>query len=278
MAAAGIATARLDCLVLLEDATGKDRSWLIAHPEYLLQGPALNILNAQVQRREKHEPLAYVRGKSEFYGREFKVSKDTLEPRPETETMIDLLKELIHKSQKPSLLKDRPLTDGGNVNWHIVDVGSGSGCLGITAKLELPGATVLATDISSSCIKIAKQNAKTLGADVNFYQGDLLQPLPSTVYRLPTTLLANLPYVPDSHTINQAAMFEPKIAIFGGEDGLDLYRQLFRQIAKISQKPAYIFTESLPFQHEALAQIAKNVGYKQILAEDFILCFQNSGS
>lgn len=275
LAKAGIPTARLDCLILLEDATEKNRSWLLAHPDHVLQGRFLQKLDKQVERRMKHEPLAYIRGKSEFYGREFKVNADTLQPRPETETMIELLKEFIQNQQNPSLLEVRPLTDGINARFLVVDVGTGSGCLAITAKLELPNAEVIGSDISPACLKIAKQNAIRLNAEVEFLHGDLLQPLsPPTSHLLPSIILANLPYVPDGHTINQAAMFEPKIAIFGGSDGLDFYRRLFEQVAKLPFKPKYILSESLPFQHAELAEIAVSKHYKLIKTTDFIQVFQ----
>lgn len=254
----GIATARLDCLVLLEDALGKDRSWLLAHPETECKSPTLTLLNEQIERRVGHEPLAYIRGKSEFYGREFLVTADTLEPRSETETMIDLL-----KSHIPHLLKDGPL--------YIVDVGTGSGCLGVTAKLEFPASTVYATDISEPCLEVARKNAENLKADVKFYMGNLLEALPAKSLPEPSIILTNLPYVPDAHTINQAAMFEPKVAIFGGPDGLDIYRQLFLQL---TAKPQLVFTESLPFQHTGLTQIAKAAGYKLKTSEDFIQVFE----
>lgn len=263
----GVSTARLDLLVLLADELKKDKSYLLAHPDIILQGPSLQTLDKQVRRRAKHEPLAYIRGKSEFYGREFLVTPDTLEPRPETETMISLLKKLISTPEKV-----RPL--------HVLDIGTGSGCLGITAKLELPVVTVLATDISDACIVIARNNAKNLKAEVKFYKGNLLEALPASISNLKSSdkvVLANLPYVPDEHTINKAAMFEPRLAIFGGPDGLDCYRKLFLQIANISQfdsrQPRCIFTESLPFQHAKLTQIAKAAGYKLETSDDFVQVF-----
>src|SRR5215471_10178286 len=91
---AGITTARLDCLVLLEDETGEDRSWLLAHPEHSLQIETTQKLNKKVIQRARHEPLAYIRKKTEFYGREFYIDHHVLEPRPESETMIDVLKQL----------------------------------------------------------------------------------------------------------------------------------------------------------------------------------------
>jgi release factor glutamine methyltransferase len=261
---AGIGTARLDCLILLEDATGKDRSWLLANPDLTVQGPALEALEANILRRAAHEPLAYIRGKTEFYGREFIINNHVLEPRPESETMIDLLKQIMNEERRMK-----------NEELKIVDVGTGSGALAITAKLELPRANLLAVDIDPKCIKIAHQNAQNLGANINFFIGNLLEPLPRSSFSSQhSVILANLPYVPDNYRINNAAMLEPKTAIFGGSDGLYLYRQLFRQAA---DKPAkYILTESLPFQHKELCLIAMNFGYRQVLKEDFIQVFERS--
>lgn len=256
----GIPTARLDCLVLLADELKKDKSWILAHPETVLQGQSLKTLNKQVERRAEHEPLAYIRGKSEFYGREFMVKPDNLEPRPETETMIDLLKQSIGSR-------------GKGLGNRIIDIGTGSGCLAITAKLELPDEEVIAIDVSGQCLKVASRNATKHGANIKFCEGNLLEPI-STLTPSPYTLIvANLPYVPDEHTINPAAMFEPKIAIFGGPDGLDLYRQMFDQINELETKPGFVFTESLPFQHKELAQIAKSSGYKLKTSADFIQLF-----
>jgi release factor glutamine methyltransferase len=254
---AGIGTARLDCLVLLEDAVGKDRSWLLAHPEFVISDTVLRQLEGWVAQRAKHMPLAYVRGKTEFYGREFIVGPDVLEPRPESETMIELLKKLASEQ-----------------DCTIVDVGTGSGALAITAKLELPATEVIGIDIDPNCLKIARQNAAKHATDVTFYQGDLLEPL-YTLAPKPYTLLCNLPYVPDDHQINQAAMNEPRLAIFGGADGLDLYRRLFTDFHGLSRFPVLVFTESLPFQHTELAAIAQAAGYRQAGEDDFIQVFSH---
>ncbi len=254
----GIGTARLDALVLFEDATGKNRAWLLAHPETRLDKVARDptssrLLDEWVERRAGHEPLAYIRGRTEFYGRKFKVDKRVLEPRPESETMIDLLKTL-------PLPKTR----------HIIDVGTGSGSLGITAALEIPGSTIELIDIDPGCLKVARQNLKLHKVTAELVHGDLLE----KTKRPADVVLANLPYVPDSHTINEAAMQEPKIAIFGGLDGLNLYRKLFTQFTKNSQQPKYVLTESLPFQHQELEKIAGSHKYKLHKEDDFIMVFK----
>ncbi len=250
--AAGIATPRLDCLVLLEDALGKDRSWILAHPEHHFDVLTAKRLNAQVERRLKHEPLAYIRGKTEFYGREFAVSAHTLEPRPETEDMIDLLKTIWR--------------DG----LTIIDVGTGSGAIGITAALELGTDKVELVDIDKPALTIARRNLAKHNLKLPGYYSDLLEGCTGEY----DIVLANLPYVPDSHTINEAALQEPKHAIFGGADGLDLYRRLFSQVGALASLPKFVLTEALPFQHEALAAIASSVGYSQLKVDGFIQLFQ----
>lgn len=258
----GIGTARLDCLILLEDATGKDRSWLLAHPELELKSQILQRLDGQLKQRSSHLPLAYIRGKTEFYGREFDVDERVLEPRPETETMIDMLLQTVTSGQ---------LTV--NSKLQMADIGTGSGAIAITTKLELPEAEVWAIDVVQGCLDVASINSKKLKADIAFLKGDLLLPL-SAIDCHPSVVLANLPYVPENYQINEAALQEPRIAIFGGTDGLELYRKMFKQIDSFGLKPGLIFTESLPFQHDELTRIAVQSGYRQSRKEDFIQLFE----
>jgi release factor glutamine methyltransferase len=254
---AGIATARLDSQLLLADELGQDRSWLLAHLDVVLTEETRLKLDKQLEERGKHVPLAYIRGKTEFYGREFIVDKRVLEPRPESETMIDILKKL------PKV--------GGET--QIIDVGTGSGALAITAKLELPRAKVTATDIDPGCLEVAEQNAQKHNVDIQFTQGDLLEPVSLSAGNLIITL-ANLPYVPDDFQVNQAALQEPKLAIYGGPDGLDPYRKLFKQAAEFAQPPKYILTEAMPPQHKQLKFIAARFGFLQTNEEDFIQVFE----
>lgn len=253
----GIGSARLDCLLLLEDETGKDRAWLLAHPEFKLNDTQINILNTKVVQRQTHFPLAYIRGRSEFYGRSFYVNEHVLEPRPETETIITSLLALTASASWPT----------------IVDVGTGSGALAITAKLELPQAIVVGTDIDTSCLQVAKHNATDLAADVSFVQADLLEG--DSIASI-DIVLANLPYVPDEYEINPAASHEPKLAIFGGADGLDLYRRLFDQLQAFPTRPEFIITEALPVSHVSLLGIAKDQNYNLVATADFIQVFKRA--
>jgi release factor glutamine methyltransferase len=243
--AAGVETARLDSLVLLSDELGHDKAWVLGHPEYILQGSVLKKLNTKIAQRSKHLPLAYIRGKCEFYGRGFMVNEHVLVPRPESESMIDLLKQVTNPDSQVS----------------IIDVGTGSGCLAITAKLELPNSTVVALDVSHECLRVAKQNAAKLVADITFLVSDLLDSMQDSRFKIQDSiLLANLPYVPNDYPINNAAAHEPTLALFGDSDGLELFRRLFSEAKGLGAR--YIVTESLTEQHAKLTQIAGNNSFR----------------
>lgn len=251
-------TPRLDSEVLLCHVLQKDRAWLFAHPDFVLQGASLRKVNLLLKRRINAEPIAYILGKCEFYGREFLVNKNVLVPRPESETLIDFLKKFANGKSK------------------IIDVGTGSGALAITAKLELLDCEVIAVDIDSKCLSVAKSNANKHKAKIEFLQSDLLSKLPTTNYKL-TTVLANLPYVPNEYKINEAAKHEPKLALYGGDDGLALYRRLFDQLQKflVDSLRFTVLTESLAFQHHELAKIAEKAGFKQTHKQDLIQVFES---
>lgn len=247
-----IPTARLEVLILLEDVLEKDRSWILAHPERHLTNYQVNKLSKQIARRKKQIPLSYIRGFSEFYGRKFKINHHTLDPRPESETIIDLLKTLP--------LPHLPV---------IADVGTGSGCLGITAALEISKSKVDLYDIDSGALAVARHNVHMHELRLGVHKRDLLN-RPTNLYDV---VLANLPYIPNSFKINKPATYEPKIAIYGGVDGLDIYRRLLQQISNYTWRPEYILCESLNNQHKKLEDIAAEFGYKLHKQKDLIQVF-----
>lgn len=249
---AGITTARLDTLILLEDYLGFDRAHLLAHPEMTLGADVQNKLEATIRERSRHTPLAYIRGKVFFYGRSFIVDPTVLVPRPESEVIIDILKGISDLPSHPD----------------IADIGTGSGCLGITAALEIPDSKVLLSDIDPQALNIARKNAKKLNANVDIIEASLLESAPHA-----TVILANLPYVPDDYPINAAATFEPELALFAGADGLDLYKIFWRQIGAREHKPQYVLTESLASQHANLSELADQQGYSLLQTSGLVQLF-----
>lgn len=242
----GIETARLDCLVLLEDVLNTDRAHLLAYPNLKLTTEQLSELETAITRREAHEPLAYIRGQAAFYGRDFSVDTSVLVPRPESESMIDLLKSY---------------AEAHDINT-IIDIGTGSGCLAITAKLELPDVHVTGTDISSAALKLAQRNARQHSAQIQWKSSDIRGGLIRMPQTRPYVVLANLPYVPKNYAVNKAAQHEPELALYAGPDGLDLYRDLFSAVGKAKTKPMAVITESLEQQHTGLSELAAEHGYK----------------
>ncbi|MEK9195953.1 MAG: peptide chain release factor N(5)-glutamine methyltransferase [Patescibacteria group bacterium] len=249
---AGVDSPRRDCLVLLEDTLNKDRAWVVAHPEQLVQGRTLHQLERLIQRRGGREPLAYIRGKAWFYGRFFEVNPHVLIPRPESEDFIDLLKQLV---------ESRQLTVDRKEKMQVIDIGTGSGCLAITIKLELPFTEVIATDISTKALEVAENNAKNHKVDIKFVQSNLLNSVTESI-QSSTIITANLPYVPKDLITSPEITTEPKVALFSGEDGLDHYRLFWQQISELKTKPKYVLTESLERQHKDLEILANTAGYK----------------
>src|SRR5688572_2629981 len=170
---AGITSARLDAQVLAAHFLERDKAWLLAHGDEHIQTNVFARLQVAVARREQREPIAYLVGHQEFYGRQFFVTPEVLIPRPETEALV-------------SQLTGLNLPPGATV----LDVGTGSGAIAVTAALEKPQLHVQACDISKPALAVAKKNARTLGANVHFFISNLLEQ--TARY---DCIVANLPYV-----------------------------------------------------------------------------------
>lgn len=253
-------TARLDAEVILAHVLKKDKYWLHAHTEQTIDKNTLEILGALIDRRFRHEPLAYILENIEFYGRDFYIKNGVLIPRPESETMIDLFKHYVADKNDKDVL--------------LVDVGTGSGALVISAMLETKMSEAFAIDIDDNCLNVAEKNITKYGLNVRLVKGDLLKPLmKQNTESNHLIIMANLPYVPEKYSINTEAQNEPSHAIFGGKDGLDLYRKMFEQIENITAKSIAVLTESLPFQHQDLNNIATGHSFILDKEDDFIQLF-----
>lgn len=259
MSTADIPSSRLDAELILADVLGKDRTYLHAHPEQLVSHAQTKNADHNLTLRLKRVPIAYIIGYKEFYGRKFKVSPDALIPRPESETIIELLINILKNSQK-----DRPL--------KLVDVGTGSGCLGITAKLELPNIDVTLSDISNQALAIAEQNAKDLSANVKIIQGDLLQDYPIKM----DIIVANLPYVDKLWDRSPETNYEPSLALFAGNHGLSLIKKLILQTRDHLAEDGYLIIEADPEQHYSLIESAKKQSLELFKQEGYIIAFKKN--
>lgn len=216
----GVEAPRLTAEVLLAHALGKDRTYLIAHSNDRLSELAWIHYGRWLHERMGGKPTQYITRQQEFYGRTFHVEPGVLIPRPETEHLIEAVLEL------PS------------IEGPIVDVGSGSGCIAITLALELKR-TVFAVDISGRALEIARGNAHQLGADVQFLEGDLLTAVGSAAL-----VVSNPPYVPALDELaREVRDWEPELALFGGEDGLDVWRRLVPQAARVLMPGGWLIGE-----------------------------------
>lgn len=248
--AAGISSARLDAEVLLAYTLKKPRSWLIAHQMDALDEKITSQVNSYLERRKKREPIAYITGSKEFYGREFAVTPDVLIPRPESETIVDLVKDLIQKVYPSQSLR-------------LLDVGTGTGCLGISCKLGCPQLYVTVSDISLAALQIARKNAYRLQAKpIRYVQSDLLEhwlhhksPKPFDI------VIANLPYVDQNWQRSPETDYEPTLALFSDNGGLELIKKCIRQAAKITSVEGFLLLEADPCQHAEIISYAAQHGF-----------------
>lgn len=221
--AAGLVGAETDARFLLRGVLNCDGAALIAHPDVRLGPAAATALTNAAHRRLAHEPVARILGCSEFYGRAFIVTPDVLDPRPETETLIDVVLEIVLDS------------GWGQKDLHIADIGTGSGAIIVTALAELPCARGTATDISASALDVARRNAARHGLEdrIAFVHGNLLQGTRGPF----DIIVSNPPYIATSEIALLAPDvrdFDPHLALDGGPDGLAIYKAIANSINVLS--------------------------------------------
>lgn len=234
-------TPSLDAQVLLGHILGVDRAHLFAHDDETLTDDQNQQFQGVVKRRINGEPIAYITGTRGFYDLEFVVTPAVLIPRPETEL---LLEEAIR------LMQDTP-------ECVVADIGTGSGALAITFAKQLPQSHVYATDVSQSALDIATSNAHKNDAQVQFLLGDLAQPLIDHHIKV-DCLMANLPYIRHDEMQELAvSQYEPHLALDGGDDGLDLIRDLLKQVPKVCNLGAIVLLEIGADQGDALKILVK---------------------
>ncbi|MDB5165384.1 MAG: putative Modification methylase, HemK family [Candidatus Saccharibacteria bacterium] len=256
---AGIGTAKLDAELILSHTLRKGRTYLHMYRDEELPPRIEEIANSRLALRVDRVPLAYITGHKEFYGRRFIVNPSVLIPRPESEAIIDILKELLPNTKAlPGHSK------------RLVDVGTGSGCLGITAKLEFPELEVTLTDISRHALTVAERNADALQADVTTLRSDLLK----NYVLQPDIIIANLPYVDESWERSPETEHEPSVALFARSGGLGLINKLLVEASEILPTAGLLLLEADPEQHEAIQTKARSLGLSPLKIHDYCLALK----
>lgn len=230
---------------LLAHALKRDIAWLLAHPEAAVTKSRARAYARLAARRARRLPFAYVVGEKYFYGRPFKVTKDVLVPRPETELLIQAVLD-------------------SSLHWNddvtVLDVGAGSGAIGLTLEAERPGVRVRLYDVSKKALSVARTNARRLKLrNIHFAIFDVLRAgLPEPKKR-PAAVVANLPYLPAAtwKKAQPEVRREPKLALVSGKDGLDHYRALFNGLARWKRPPELLALEAEPGQFKELSRLVK---------------------
>lgn len=259
---ASIPTPKLDSEIILASILKKDRSYLYAYPDQIINAHDREIADAKLDLRIDRMPIAYILGYKEFYGRKFVVNSSTLVPRPESEQIIETLKKILKnkKSNKTTL--------------NIVDVGTGSGCLGITAKLEFPSANITLLDIDKQALSVAEKNAKKHAVAINIIHSNLLQ----NYIEKPDIVLANLPYVDAEWERSPETNYEPSVALFASDHGESIIKALIDQASSLLAPDGHLILEADPVQHQSLINYAKQYNFSLNDKIDYIIDLTNNTS
>jgi release factor glutamine methyltransferase len=216
---AGVSSARLDARLLVAHVLNVSATTVFAHPERPLSAAEEELLSQAGRRRLRREPMSHILGSREFWSLSFKVTADTLDPRPDTETLVEAAL---------SAIPDRQAA------LRLLDFGTGTGCILLALLSELPQATGVGIDASPAALAVARENAKTLGLShrAGFVLGDWGRGIDQAF----DVILANPPYIPEGDIDGleaEVALFEPRDALAGGDDGLDCYRALAPDVARL---------------------------------------------
>jgi release factor glutamine methyltransferase len=242
-------SARADAHLLLAHTLRREREWLLIHDDYRLTDRERREFDGTIEQRKRGVPVAYIRGRWNFYGLQLEVCGDVLVPRPETEHLVEAALDFL-KRREHSTRSAGPM--------RVLDVGTGSGAIGCAIAAALPNALVDFTDVSEAAIRVAQRNATALGIEerCRFFVGDLAAPLKRSRY---ACVVANLPYIPRAQLPRKPtpAAYEPCLALDGGKDGLELYRRWLPELPWLLEPPALAVLEAAPPTIEGLRAHAR---------------------
>lgn len=247
MAAVGVESARLEARLLIEYVTGCRHAELLMHPEQVLGAEAQGRFDELLARRLSGEPVSYLLGKAEFFGRVFLVSPAVLIPRPETEILVDLALQALERENER----------------RVVDLGTGSGVIAVSLALACPQAAVMAVDLSGEALEIARANAARFGALVNFCAGDWFAPLAGERFDL---IVSNPPYIADGdpHLARDGLPCEPQMALTAGYDGLDCIRRIVGEAPMHLNPGGRLLFEHGYDQGAACRNLLASAGFKEV--------------
>ena len=258
---AQISSYSLDSELILCNILKVDRTTILAYPKRKLTKQNIFHANHFLKRRLQHEPLAYILGFKEFYGRNFKVNSSVLVPRPETEEIIEQLKNNLV-----------------NNNEALLDIGTGSGILAVTIAKEFQNKNIkaYASDISKDALVVAKDNATMHNANISFIKSNLLENIEQNILNEVTILVTNLPYV-NKNWINQKEPnelhYEPQIALYSEKEGLELIEKLLNTTNKIPNLK-YLILEADPEQFCKIEKIAQENNLKKMVQKNYTIVFK----
>jgi release factor glutamine methyltransferase len=239
--------ARRDAEALILHLLKKNKAWLMTHGDELL-GDLAQSYTELLERRYKGEPIQYILGETEFYGLPFHITPDVLIPRPETEHLVERALELAADSAAP----------------RIVDIGTGSGAIAVVLAHKLPHAQITAIDLSARVLAVARKNAQRSAVAIRFLEGDLLTPVAGEQFEL---IVSNPPYVPtaDRATLSvEVRDYEPALALFAGDDGLEVYRRLIPAAFTALVSGGFLLLEIGFGQSSAVGELLASAGFAQI--------------
>lgn len=241
-------SARLDCEILLTHVLNKPKTFLYTYPDYHLAAAELETFQELLQQRYDGKPIAYIIGKQAFWTFELKITADVLIPRPETESLVEKVLEI--------LAKDKPC--------KVADLGVGSGAIAIALALERPLWHITATDISSKALALAQANAEHLGViSIQFQCSDWGEMLEENSY---DCIVTNPPYIAedDPELEENVKKFEPKQALISGETGLECIEAIIKTAKMLLKPGGYLLLEHGYRQHAVIKQLLEKYGYINI--------------